>query len=163
MKYVFLFIALISIIGILILNYLLLIDKEPLIQSAFGSMFGVSSALFSGLAFLGLIYTIFLQMKELSLQREELKLTRQELSKSAQAHQAALGYQQQQAMSLERAAIINSFSVRLDALKEEEKQCDFKMTHNPHLRNAFLDHKSIIQGKIADLTKELEAYIKQAL
>ena len=37
------------------------------------------TALFSGLAFSGLIITIFMQHKELGLQREELSLTREEL------------------------------------------------------------------------------------
>ncbi|TWT57780.1 hypothetical protein KOR42_11460 [Thalassoglobus neptunius] len=64
-----------------------------------GDSFGAVNALFSGLAFVGLIYTILLQSKqlaqnsevlemqreELGLQREELKLTREELAKSAVA------------------------------------------------------------------------------
>lgn len=41
-----------------------------------GDMFGVVNSLFSGLAFAGVIYTILLQRKELSLQRKELKDTR---------------------------------------------------------------------------------------
>jgi hypothetical protein len=47
---------------------------------AFGDSFGVLTALFSGLAFAGIILTILLQREELRLQRNELKLTRQELS-----------------------------------------------------------------------------------
>ena len=38
--------------------------------------------MFSGLAFAGLIYTIFLQRKELALQRKELRLQREEMAKS---------------------------------------------------------------------------------
>lgn len=45
-------------------------------RGAFGDMFGAVNALFSGLALAGVIYTIFLQSKELSLQREEIKQTR---------------------------------------------------------------------------------------
>lgn len=41
-----------------------------------GDMFGTINSLFSGLAFAGLIYTIMLQRKELSLQRKELRETR---------------------------------------------------------------------------------------
>lgn len=48
-------------------------------RGTFGDMFGAVNALFSGLAFATLIYTIFLQRKELSLQRQELSLTRNEL------------------------------------------------------------------------------------
>lgn len=48
-------------------------------HGTFGDMFGAVNALFSGLAFGSLIYTIFLQRHELRLQREELGLTRKEL------------------------------------------------------------------------------------
>jgi hypothetical protein len=45
-------------------------------RAQLGDMFGVINSLFSGLAFAGVIYTIILQRKELSLQRKELKDTR---------------------------------------------------------------------------------------
>lgn len=48
-------------------------------RGTFGDKFGAVNALFSGLAFAGLIFTIVLQRKELSLQREELQLTRKEM------------------------------------------------------------------------------------
>lgn len=47
-------------------------------RGTFGDMFGGVNALFSGLALAGIIYTILLQKKELSLQREELTATRGE-------------------------------------------------------------------------------------
>lgn len=49
-------------------------------RGTFGDMFGAVNALFSGFAFVGLIYTILLQKRELSLQRKELELTRGEMS-----------------------------------------------------------------------------------
>ena len=52
-------------------------DSEK--QGQFGDQFGAVNALFSGLAFAGLIFTIILQKKELALQREELIQTREEL------------------------------------------------------------------------------------
>ncbi|MDH5822075.1 putative phage abortive infection protein [Luteimonas sp. RD2P54] len=48
-------------------------------RGTFGDMFGAVNALFSGLAFASLIYTIYLQRNELRLQRQELRLTRAEL------------------------------------------------------------------------------------
>ncbi len=48
-------------------------------RGQFGDQFGSVNALFSGLAFAGLIFTIFLQKKELAYQREELTQTREEL------------------------------------------------------------------------------------
>ncbi|WP_303181739.1 putative phage abortive infection protein [uncultured Butyricimonas sp.] len=48
-------------------------------RGTFGDQFGAVNALFSGLAFAGLIYTILLQHEELGLQRQELADTREEL------------------------------------------------------------------------------------
>ncbi len=45
----------------------------------FGDMFGSINALFSGLAFIGVIFAILLQRQELGLQRKELEQTREEL------------------------------------------------------------------------------------
>ena len=48
-------------------------------RGTFGDMFGAVNALFTGLAFAGILMTIMLQMKELRLQRLELRDTRVEL------------------------------------------------------------------------------------
>lgn len=57
-------------------NYLAIKPEAWLIGDAFAAL----NTLFSGLAFGGLIYAIFLQKSELSLQRNELELSRNELS-----------------------------------------------------------------------------------
>lgn len=54
-------------------------DQE--LQGVFGDKFGAVNALFSALAFAGIIFTIILQKKELKLQREELSDTREEFIK----------------------------------------------------------------------------------
>lgn len=59
-------------------------------RGTFGDMFGATNALFSGLAFAGLIYAILLQREELSLQRQELAETRQELRGQKEALEAQL-------------------------------------------------------------------------
>lgn len=56
-------------------------------SAAFGDTFGALNALFAGLAFAGIIYTILLQREELQLQRKELELTREELKRSADAQE----------------------------------------------------------------------------
>ena len=48
-------------------------------RGTFGDKFGAINALFSGLAFAGLIVTLLFQKEELKLQREELAHTREEL------------------------------------------------------------------------------------
>ena len=52
-------------------------------RGTFGDMFGVSTALFSGAAFVGIIVTIWMQKEELSLQRQELIDTREVLDDQA--------------------------------------------------------------------------------
>ena len=53
--------------------------QNPQDQGVFGDKFDAINALFSGLAFAGLIITLILQKKELGLQRDELEQTREEL------------------------------------------------------------------------------------
>lgn len=50
-------------------------------RGAFGDQFGAVNALFSGLAFAGLIYTIILQRRDLKLQRQEMKEQTREFKK----------------------------------------------------------------------------------
>ncbi len=54
-------------------------------RGTFGDMFGSINALFSVLAFVGIIFTVLMQREELRLQREELKLARIENAKMAKA------------------------------------------------------------------------------
>jgi len=70
------------VIGLWYLNLFLL--KDHIAKGAindrgtFGDMFGAANALFSGLAFAGIIWTILLQRNELRLQREESQSSRDE-------------------------------------------------------------------------------------
>jgi uncharacterized protein HemX len=50
-----------------------------------GDMFGAVNALFSGLAFGGILYAMYLQKEELKLHKQEIALNREELEKSTQA------------------------------------------------------------------------------
>lgn len=79
----------------------------------FGDMFGGLNALFSGLAFLGIIYTISLQREELGLQRKELELTRAELKRTAQAQEKSEKALSKQAASLKVTAKLSGLSAIL--------------------------------------------------
>lgn len=80
-----LIIAVLVVVIIWILNWVLLwyFNSKSDERGQFGDMFGSVNALFSGLAFAFLIYTIWLQREELKLQREELKLQREALELQA--------------------------------------------------------------------------------
>ncbi len=54
-------------------------------RGQFGDLFGAVNALFTGLAFAALIYTVALQRSNFLLQREELRLSREELQRSVDA------------------------------------------------------------------------------
>jgi hypothetical protein len=86
-----------------------LIYNEPEKRGVFGDMFGVVNALFSGLAFAGLIYTILLQREELKAQREELVLTREELKGQKEELQAQRKEFQKQNTTLKRQRFENMF------------------------------------------------------
>lgn len=74
-------------------------------RGIFGDMFGVVNALFAGLAFCGLLITIWQQREDISLQREELELTRKELKKSAEAQKDLAELNKQQSINEYRAYI----------------------------------------------------------
>lgn len=66
------------IIGFWFFTYFNLKEVDFVDRGTFGDMFGSINALYSGLAFAGIIFTILLQRKELKYQREELRETREE-------------------------------------------------------------------------------------
>jgi hypothetical protein len=57
-------------------------------RGTFGDMFGSVNALFSGLAFAALIFTIYLQRRELKLHEQELTLTQREIKDQVEQLQA---------------------------------------------------------------------------
>ncbi len=82
-------------------------------KGQFGDQFGSITALFSGFAFAGLILTLFLQSKELSLTRESVKAQTDELKVSSEALK-----KQVQEMSNQR--------VEMEAMKEaQQAQVDY--------------------------------------
>ena len=80
----FLFIGILSFLAVIILwlaSWFFVYNHLPVWseRGAFGDMFGAVNALFSGLAFAGILIALYMQKHELELQREELSATREEL------------------------------------------------------------------------------------
>jgi uncharacterized protein HemX len=82
-------------------------------RGQFGDLFGGLNALFSALAFGGVVYAILLQRNDLELQREELKLTREELKRTAEAQEKSEKALSRQAASLKVTAKLNGKSAVL--------------------------------------------------
>ena len=88
-------------------------------RGQFGDVFGAANALFSGLAFAGLIYAILLQREDLELQRKELEMTRQELTRSAAAQEQSEIALRAQAEAASQSAKLSATNFLLDHYKAE--------------------------------------------
>jgi len=88
-------------------------------RADFGEMFGAVNTFFSGLAFAGVIYAIFLQRRELELQRHELEMTRAELSRSAEAQEKSERALHDQARVLILSARLTALNSFFEAQKDK--------------------------------------------
>lgn len=93
----------------LVMNWIVGVDWPTRGQA--GDVYGSVNALFSGLAFAGVVIAILLQREELALQREELRLTRGEMKKAADAQNEAQ-------LALNKSIYAQSLRVALDILED---------------------------------------------
>jgi uncharacterized membrane protein YgaE (UPF0421/DUF939 family) len=80
------------------------------VRGTVGDSFGAVNALFSGLAFAALVYTIILQRREIQLNRSEIELNRKELSKSVKAQKASQEALKQQVAQTHLSAKLNAMN-----------------------------------------------------
>lgn len=79
-------------------------------RGTMGDMFGAVNALFSGLAFAAILFTILLQREEIKMNRGEIELNRKELKKSAAAQQRSQHALKEQVVQTHLTAKINAMS-----------------------------------------------------
>jgi len=119
-------------------------------RGQFGDLFGSINALFSGFAFAGIIYTIYLQKKELSLQREELKLQREEMK----ASRAVLSTQAKTQDDMYQVSIaqirVNAQQASIEALKISAE------SRNPDSRDQEIKDINLIADEIKKIADTLE-------
>lgn len=96
-------------------------------RGTFGDMFGAVNALFSGLAFAGLIVTLIYQKEELKLQREELRETRNELNAQK------LEFQEQN-KKMKRQRFENTFFNMLSLQQEIIANLSYEYYASPNIR-----------------------------
>ena len=87
-------------------------------RGTFGDQFGAVNALFSGLAFTGLIYTIILQRRDLAMQRDDLRLQREELALTRQEMEEQTAEFQKQNETLRIQRFENTFFNMLSQFQE---------------------------------------------
>jgi hypothetical protein len=88
-------------------------------RGQFGDLFGAVNALFSGLAFAGVIITISLQRDELALQRQELKEQREEMVRSRKELAAQVAAQLQLVNATLAQTRALACQMRVEAIKIE--------------------------------------------
>lgn len=133
---VFIFLALFFIV-----YFLLVTNYYPSItdSGSFGDMFGAVSAVFSGLAFLGVVYTIVLQRKELQNTTETQKKSEQILK--------------EQNKSLEKTAKLNALNAILQSLGPTLLSVTTSIHPDPHQRDEINQEIEKIKQEIK---KEIE-------
>ena len=89
-------------------------------RGQFGDSFGVVNALFSGLAFAGVICAIIFQQKELALQRTELALQREELANTR-------GEMKEQKRAIQKESFERSFFQFLEILEAKYNSTEYEV------------------------------------
>ncbi|MCD9491387.1 hypothetical protein GLP30_11840 [Photobacterium phosphoreum] len=143
-----------------LLTWLLLCFK-PDVRGTIGDMFGAVNALFSGFAFLGVIYAILLQRTELALQREELSLTRGELKKSADAQEKSEKALSKQADAMAKTATINSLTASLESL--EKRIRIIPRSGESRMVSAGKVKIERLESKVTEITNKLDSLVDEAL
>lgn len=91
-------------------------------RGTFGDMFGAVNTLFSGLAFAGVIYAIFLQAEQLKMQSQELALQRQELRETKEELKRSASAQENSEKALADQVRVAAAAARLQSLHEDLRQ-----------------------------------------
>lgn len=144
---------LLSVIGIVLFWII-----APLLSIFFKSQdtaYNAVNALFTGLAFTGVIYTVLLQREELQLQRQELVQTREELKRAADAQKESEKAQKIQAKSMELQARLIAIDSLLKALERYKGSAVIKKDSLSDFHN--------INATREELLKQLVAYSREFL
>ncbi len=114
-------------------------------RGSFGDMFGAVNALFSGLAFAGIIFAIILQRKELSLQRKELELSRNVMK--------------EQVKYVHMSSQIGALDALLEIYVKQKKRFVDRDFSNIELEKLGFSHGSVGEGKRRELIDEVQQKI----
>ena len=124
-------------------------------RGTFGDMFGVVNSLFAGLAFAGIIYTIFLQKEELRLQRKELELTRKELERSAGAQEKSQQALSEQVSAQLLTAKLNAYSSLVGHYGEEARSVTGNLTPAVQARQEAFGKVIMYLGQLETLVAKI--------
>lgn len=122
-----------------------------------GDSFGVVNALFSGLAFAGVICAILMQRQELKLQRTELALTRKVLHQSADAQEISGKALAKQVQIMLLSAKIDSVGKLLEAARIEKaplRTFEARYAELEGLASEYIEQMNMYSKELNDILKE---------
>lgn len=160
-------ISLLVVIILWVINWKVLNDYKPDVRGTHGDMFGAVNAIFSGLAFSGIILSLYMQRIELKIQRKELKLTRKEVKRTNREFRL-------QNQTMETQKFENQYYKMIDLHKDNVNEIiipffdllDGSISNRDNKRIETNSSNSIIRevvGKkgFVDMFKELEFCLKE--
>lgn len=106
-----------------------------------GDLFGAVNALFSGMAFAGIIWSLRLQQTQINMQEEQLEMQREEHIATLVELEGQKGQLQQQIKTFELQRFENSFFAMLDLYKENKKLCTGRYSFEELYSKLKLDYK----------------------
>lgn len=133
--------------------------KPPTEAGAFGDLFGSVNALFSGLAFVGLVYAILLQRRELELQRLELQATREEMKLARSEAERSASAQEATARLSAITTLVDHHRSQIDHINSRLRVADATHVSGFLSRDATEAEKSevaVLEAKVAEYVSDLE-------
>ena len=133
--------------------------KPPTEAGPFGDLFGSINALFSGLAFAGLIYAILLQRRELELQRLELQATREEMKLARSEAERSASAQEATARLSAITTLVDHHLSQIDRINSRLRVADATHISGFRSRDATETEKSelaVLETKVAKYVSDLE-------
>lgn len=156
-KYVI--VALTIVAALWLSSWFFLLIKDPINRGTIGDMFGAVNALFSGMAFAGIVITLLLQRndlalqrEDLALQREELKLTRDELKRTADAQEESEKALRRQAENLKISAKLSALNTLVNYYSNELERLG-KLSPTYHQN---INKRKIYLNRIEDILERKE-------
>ena len=133
--------------------------KPPTEAGPFGDLFGSINALFSGLAFAGLIYAILLQRRELELQRLELQATREEMKLARSEAERTASAQEATARLSAITTLVDHHRSLIDRINSRLRVADATHISGFRSRDATEEEKSelaVLEANVAKYVSDLE-------
>lgn len=123
-------------------------------QGQFGDQFGAMNTLFTGLAFFGLVLTIFFQSRDLRAQTRALELQQVALQQQIEEFKAQRDELERSAKAQEESNRLARLNLEVELFRQKLSYQYVKLQDNPRL--------NVPNDRVVNLLRMLELHLKQA-